>query len=259
MNRKKIIALIMVVALALTTLVGGTLAYFTDDDDAVNVMVMGNVNIKQNEEQRGEEAGEMEEFEQNKDLFPAVNLIPEGESFMVEDDTIGETVFNPGIKNVIDKFVTVTNEDTVHPAYVRTILAFETVIQYKEGTDEEINLHDIYFLVNGDFDYLYNEDGTAMVIEIDGVQYWLAECVYEEALAPEATSATSLRQLALTWDAGNEAKDLFGDEYTVLAISQGTQVEGFETVGARVALDTAFGKITEESAKTWFEAIFPAT
>ncbi|MBQ8603511.1 MAG: hypothetical protein IJ410_01520 [Oscillospiraceae bacterium] len=45
MNKKRLVALIMVVALALTTLVGGTLAYFTDTDDATNTFVMGNVEI----------------------------------------------------------------------------------------------------------------------------------------------------------------------------------------------------------------------
>ena len=52
MNRKKLTALIMVLALALTTLVGGTLAYFTDTDDAVNTMTLGNVHIEQHEYQR---------------------------------------------------------------------------------------------------------------------------------------------------------------------------------------------------------------
>ena len=45
MNRKKLVALIMVLALAFTTLVGGTLAYFTDTDDATNVFTSGNVDI----------------------------------------------------------------------------------------------------------------------------------------------------------------------------------------------------------------------
>ena len=49
MNRKKLVALIMVLALAFTTLVGGTLAYFTDTDDATNTFVMGNVDIELDE------------------------------------------------------------------------------------------------------------------------------------------------------------------------------------------------------------------
>ncbi|MBR5805812.1 MAG: SipW-dependent-type signal peptide-containing protein [Oscillospiraceae bacterium] len=45
MNRKKLVALIMVLALAFTSLVGGTLAYFMDDDEEANVFTMGNVEI----------------------------------------------------------------------------------------------------------------------------------------------------------------------------------------------------------------------
>ena len=94
-----------------------------------------------------------------------------------------------------------------------------------------------------------------MVIEIGGVQYWLAVCVYEDALAPGDTTDYSLRQIALTWDADNEVSELFGDEYTILALSQAVQTTGFETVGAEYALNTAFGEITEETALEWFEAV----
>ena len=45
MNRKKLAALIMMLSLAITTMVGGTLAYFTDTDDATNVFTAGNVEI----------------------------------------------------------------------------------------------------------------------------------------------------------------------------------------------------------------------
>lgn len=43
--KKKILALCLVVALAVTAVVGGTLAYFTDTDDATNTFTVGNVNI----------------------------------------------------------------------------------------------------------------------------------------------------------------------------------------------------------------------
>lgn len=43
--KKKIIALCLVVALAATAIVGGTLAYFTDTDDATNTFTVGNVDI----------------------------------------------------------------------------------------------------------------------------------------------------------------------------------------------------------------------
>ena len=43
--KKKILALCLVVALAVTAVVGGTLAYFTDTDDAKNTFTVGNVKI----------------------------------------------------------------------------------------------------------------------------------------------------------------------------------------------------------------------
>ncbi len=45
MNKKKILALVLVVALLLTA-VGGTLAYFTDTEEATNVFTVGNVDIQ---------------------------------------------------------------------------------------------------------------------------------------------------------------------------------------------------------------------
>lgn len=44
--KKKILALCLVVALAATAIVGGTLAYFTDTDEATNTFTVGNVDIK---------------------------------------------------------------------------------------------------------------------------------------------------------------------------------------------------------------------
>lgn len=43
--KKKIIALCLIVALAATAVIGGTLAYFTDTDSAVNTFTVGNVKI----------------------------------------------------------------------------------------------------------------------------------------------------------------------------------------------------------------------
>lgn len=43
--KKKIIALCLVIALAATAVIGGTLAYFTDDEEATNTFTVGNVDI----------------------------------------------------------------------------------------------------------------------------------------------------------------------------------------------------------------------
>lgn len=45
MNKKKILALCLIVCLLATAVVGGTLAYFTDSDEATNTFTVGNVDI----------------------------------------------------------------------------------------------------------------------------------------------------------------------------------------------------------------------
>ena len=45
MNKKKILALCLIVCLLATAVVGGTLAYFTDTEDATNTFTMGKVDI----------------------------------------------------------------------------------------------------------------------------------------------------------------------------------------------------------------------
>lgn len=43
--KKKIMAVCLTVCLAAVAVIGGTLAYFTDKDEAENVFTVGNVNI----------------------------------------------------------------------------------------------------------------------------------------------------------------------------------------------------------------------
>lgn len=256
MNRKKIVALIMVLALAFTTLVGGTLAYFTDTDDAVNVMTTGKVDISQNEQEIAD--GELEDFTQDKPLMPMYNE-EEGLTF---EEVDGESYFDKDVmNNVVDKIVTVKNEAKEgainQDAYVRTILAFETNKEYKEGTTEVLRdgkeIFDTYIGTLGSFTLLSRD-----TIVVDGVEYVLAVKVYDEALAPQEVSAPSLKQIFMSPDANNEVAILFGEEYTILALSQGVQVAGFEEAGAKVALDEAFGDLetVEESVLIgWFETV----
>ncbi len=92
--QKSSLAMILAVVLTLTMAVGGTLAYLTDQTDAVaNVMTVGNVDITQKED-----------FEQNSSLYPGVAVKKE------------VTVENVG------------NSD----AYVRTLISFEMGDMSKE-------------------------------------------------------------------------------------------------------------------------------
>lgn len=244
MSKKKILSLCLVIALAAVAVLGGTLAYFTDTDSATNTMTLGNVNIVQLEKDK---AGE--DFNQNQPLMPAVYTTAIDGSNIVENGW-----FNPAISNVIDKVITVENTGT-EEAFVRTIIAFETKTECKEGTDEVLRdgkeIFDTYFGTLGSFTLLNRN-----TIKINGVEYVLAVCVYEKALAADAETDPSLKQIFLAPTAGNEVTTLFGSEYTILALSQAVQTAGFGT--AAEALNAAFGDletIDEAILIEWLSAI----
>lgn len=246
---KKILLVAMSLLCVAVLAVGGTLAYFTDKDYATNVMTLGGVEIMQNEQQRDEE-GNLEDFENNKPMMPAVDARADNEPIVVDG------YFHPDYKNVVDKIVTVTNEAPEgainKDAYVRTIIAFETATEYVENSKE----------VRRDAETIFNTyigvlgkglTYTDIVVEIDGVEYIIAYKVYEDALAPGQTTEPSLKQIFMSPDANNEIDELFGSEYTVLALSQGTQTAGFDS--AEVALNTAFGEINAENCAAWLAEV----
>lgn len=88
--KKKIIALCLVVALALTAVVSGSLAYFTDTDKANNVFTVGKVDITLNEKN-----ADGTDFTQNQKLYPGTKT-----------------------QNNIAKIVTVTNNQGSEDAYL---------------------------------------------------------------------------------------------------------------------------------------------
>ena len=250
--KKKIFAIVLCVAMLAIAIVGGTMAYFTDTDADVNVMSLGNIRIVQNETDRNGDA-----YVDGQKLFPCVK----GEGYLTKDgsmtDTDGKTalaIWDKSINNEIDKFVSVTNGGT-EDAYVRTILAFETVRSYEEGSSTSwTDLHEHFFLMNGDYTYLKDDAGNFVYATIDGTEYVLAVKTYADPLKAGETTTASLRQFALTWEAGNEVYDFFGESYDILALSQAVQVAGFETAGAEAALNEGFGEVTPENVVTWFNS-----
>ena len=240
MNRKKLVALIMVLALAFTTLVGGTLAYFTDTDDAKNVMTLGNVTIKQIEQERNEN-GELATFTQNKPALPAVGT----PAWADEKITVGgveHSVFADSFKNVVDKFVNVKNAGTVD-AYVRTIIAIEAP-DYDPNDLIGVNVNE-------------NSNGVTMTawvpVDIKGVNYVYSVFTYENILIPGAETPVSLAQVYLASKTTNEDAAKFGTTWEILAFSQGVQSKGFGS--ATEALNTAFGEATAANVASWLEEV----
>lgn len=260
---KKIIAVVLVVALTATISIAGTLAYLQSEDSDVNVMTMGNVKINQFEMERtfdaeGNVTG-MQTYTQGQPLFPVV----------VTQEGLGNEVWapNPGVdlyygdyiegavggngtwqnmNNEMDKFVFVENTGK-SDAYYRTIIAYEAETTVKMKND--FNQGMIHFNTNGHANFDWAETYIPDV-EINGVKYNIWYVVYKEALKPGEISRPSLLQVGMDQIATNEYVAQFGETYDILVLSQAVQVEGF--ADAATALNTAFGEVNAENASTWF-------
>ena len=112
--KKRIVTIALVVALVAIAAVG-TLAYFTDTDEATNTFAVGNVKIDLIEQQRGENG--LVPFEQNKKLYPIVG------SAQGAKDEYGM----PTAKNYVDKMVTIENTGS-EKAYIRAYFAIPSAL-----------------------------------------------------------------------------------------------------------------------------------
>ena len=251
--------LVLVAALA----IGGTVAYLTSEDSAVNVMTLGNVKIEQHEYERAEgvghinagaQEGELVPFVQGQLLYPAVPTAEDAyEAEQAEGSCFHWGVYSPGwnglwndskLSNVMDKFVFVENTGK-SDAYYRTLIALECpegmTIGYSD--DDEINVN-----VNGNSRFTW--DYSVGYITVEGTRYEVWCATYNESLTPGEVSRPSLLQVVLTHNATNEDMALLGDTYEILVLSQAIQTAGF--ADAETALDSGFGDVTDEAAAEWF-------
>lgn len=252
--KKKILTLCLVVALAATAVIGGTLAYFTDTDYNKNVMTTGNVEIDQIEKEHNEE-GDLVDFTDDKPLYPVTEDITGTEWYGKEP-------------NLVEKIVSVKNTGT-NTAYVRTLFAFEAgpadadikgtdllgghYIRFRHYDGNEIKFSTVQNANDGS-DVYFVKDGTRYVV---GVAYYNTSKVTDtdgkekiSAIAANDTTDPSLRAVWLMSTADNEFYDYVGDKYDILVLSQAVQTQGFDT--AEEAFDAAYGSMTTENVTEWF-------
>lgn len=249
--KKKIIALCLVVALALTAVVSGSLAYFTDTDNADNTFAVGNVKIKLIEQQRGENG--LEAFEQNKKLYPIVG------SAQGEKDEYGM----PVAKNYVDKMVTIKNTGS-EDAYIRAYFAIPSALDDGYETfNAGMNVLHFNFgnkVVDGTVSSTYGvewnwqHDGkwNYFETEIDGIKYNVYYADYYQTVAADATTEQFVQGVYL--DKSFDMKDgkpyAFGKAFEVDAnwdwskvncpvFAVACQAAGFDS--AEDAITAAFG------------------
>ena len=249
---KKIIAWLLVLSLTAAISIGATLAYLTDTDEDVNVMILGKIKIDQLEYERVDDESKdadatVQEFHDNKPLLPAVtdknfDYTP-GDTYVdwtqIGKDGYTSDIWDPSkINNEVDKMVFIKNKGD-YDAFVRTVFAFEagkytTLSEFRNMVHLNLN----------ETDYTWEWVETPVEIpnaEGGTTKYFIATATYNKILAPGALTEISLSQIALDKTATNEDVEAFGETYQILVKSQGIQADGFDN--AIMALNEGFDMI----------------
>ncbi len=121
--KRKIIALCLIVAMLGVAVVGSTLAYFTDSEQATNVFTVGNIDIELDEDAAVLDADDNElsnKLIEREDGAVYTNIMP---------------------TNYLKKEVTITNKE--NPAYVRVVVLLNNHLELwevlEDAIDQEVN------------------------------------------------------------------------------------------------------------------------
>ena len=223
--KKKILSLCLVLALAAVAIVGGTLAYFTDTDEATNTFSAGGVAIDLIEQERGENG--LQDFTQNKVLMPIVG------SAQGDKDVYGQ----PIAKNYVDKMITIKNTSKSN-AWVRAYFAIPSALDDGEETfNASLNILHFNFgnkkTEDGNFTTTYgkewnwkNADGSWKYFEteIDGVAYNVYYADYYQPLAAGETTEQFVSGVYLDKNVDMNDKG----EYVIVRDGEKTVIEGFD-------------------------------
>lgn len=245
--KKKILAMCLVVAMLATAIVGGTLAYFTDTDEATNTFTTAKVNIALIEQQRGENG--LEEYvNEGKVLYPIVG------SAQGEKDEMGM----PTAANYIDKIITIENLEDSTDAYVRLYIAIpsvldnvadagQNVLHFNWGNKFETGNYTVEDYANWGAETLLVKD-----FDIDGINYNVYYRDYNKVMAA-GTETGSAAYVGFYMDAnvdydnengyytinGEKIEYDFSNGVNIPVFAVGVQEAGFDS--AADAVDAAFG------------------
>ncbi len=247
MNKKKILVLAVSVALIAILAIGGSLAYFTDTDEATNTFTAGGVAIDLIEKERDGNGG-LKEFTQGQVLMPIVG------SAQGEKDDLGQ----PVAENYIDKIVTIKNTSK-SAAWVRAYFAIPSALDdgYETFNAGANILHFNFGNKNGastygvQWNWQHGNSWNYFETTIDGVTYNVYYADYYQPLPAGETTEQFISGVYL--DSNVDMKDgVYVDNRfptADLSILKGTvkcpvkavavQAAGFDNAAA--AIDAAFG------------------
>ena len=246
--KKKLIALCLVICLAAVAAIGGTLAYFTDTEQATNTMVIGNVEINIEEHVKAKNADGEYEYE------PFVD--DEFTLYPVASDTVFEDL-NAHYNKVVRTFNT---SPSGNDAYIRTIILIEKNDALTDAFEGEGDccvpgLHFGYFngekstTVDGKTSHGVTTDLLENTVTVDGEDYWVIVCTaMDEKAIPVGEALHSLNMVWMDKNitseqiAGWQTKDNDGNitdnKVSILVYSQGIQSYDLTHAEAMEALGT---------------------
>ena len=275
--KKKLLALCLVVALAATAIIGGTLAYFTDHDTETNTFTVGNVKIDLIESQyhrtnagKGNATG-LEEPLSGGYLWAAdVDLQGNVENTDAENGTTGKHTYFSDEQIISDSETYKTGYFAEHSnmlpgsnvrknPYVRNTGANDAYVRVRAlvpvslfkvidnglsmwtttAMEEGKVVSKAVDAYNANTESFYDGTATDYIVERDGIRYYAFDFTYTYALeAGEMTFWNCWGNIAI--DKNATASDLAGvDSFNVIFEADAIQAQGFaDYAAAFAAFDT---------------------
>lgn len=185
--KKKVFSLALVVCCLSVFIASSTLAYFTKEDTATNVITTGNIDIDLVEVMVNTETGEKELVAQGPNQNP-------GSEFEMDGVMPGQEVV---------KIVSVVNEQHAEEAWVR--IKVTKAIELKDGTEGDANLLEIEF----------NEDDWT---KPEGSEWYY----YNDALKAGKDTKPLMSCVVLSEDADNKYQE---SKATIYVVAQAVQTK----------------------------------
>lgn len=230
MNKKKLVSLCLVLALLITAIAGGTMAYFTDTDKEANVFTTGNVDIDLTEV-----------FDaQNAKLMPGIDIKKEvyvknegSESAYVRVHIAFPSMLDSGSEDQ-PQFAAYNN--TLHWNFTKASVQEGKWSQLQNSSQKGPDAYPNWPGNGGTYNFYQQEVG--------GILYNVYVITYETVLgAGEATPESAINKVYLDAGVTNEMMTgiiaELGENPQILVVAEGGQSAGF--TDAYEALNKQFG------------------
>ena len=257
--KKKLTLVVTCVVLVAAMVIGGTLAYFTDTDDAKNTFTVGNVKIELIEQQKGEKG--LEAFKQNKTLVPGKSNDGNAVSKIATVKNTGNNDAWVWAELRIPKYL-VSNEyptnESKNALHWNSYGCFN--VEYNSGNYWKLAITDGIVDANHEVtdpnmvaveDGLWNDYKYVGTEKIEGTEYVVIRTTMQKTLPADKTSLPFLAQVYMDWRVTTDGTQFIlpaGDpisvdaSWKIIVNAYAIQADGIADVDAAVAAYANNGK-----------------